>query len=212
VIFDVGANVGNFTGLVRSRFPRAIIHAFEPHPVSFAALQARTTGEPLTKSHNIAAGAASGTLTLYDRADQSGSEHASLHHGTITEVHHQNTAENVISVDTLDNVAEREGIAYIHFIKIDTEGHEHAVLSGASRLLREQRIGLLQFEFNELNVFSRTFFRDFRTLLPSYDFFRLLPRGLLPLTNNIVTTEIFAFQNILAVPKDPSIGPRDGSQ
>jgi hypothetical protein len=107
----------------------------------------------------------------------------------------------MIPVETLDDVAARENIAYIDFLKIDTEGHELAVLAGASRLLQESKIGYIQFEFNALNVFSRAFFRDFRAILGNYDLFRLLPRGLLPLDDNVITTEIFAFQNILAVPR-----------
>jgi len=42
-----------------------------------------------------------------------------------------------VRVETLDDIAAKEGVEYIDFLKIDTEGHELAVLSGASRLLRE---------------------------------------------------------------------------
>jgi hypothetical protein len=101
----------------------------------------------------------------------------------------------------LDDVAANEGVEYIDFLKIDTEGHELAVLSGGSRLLREKRIGHIQFEFNALHVFSRAFFRDFRNILSDYELYRLLPKGLLPLDTSITSTEIFGFQNILAVPK-----------
>jgi hypothetical protein len=74
--------------------------------------------------------------------------------------------------------------------------------------LRESRIGYIQFEFNALHVFSRAFFRDFRIALHDYDLYRLLPRGLLPLNANVTMTEIFGFQNILAVPKSRRGTPR----
>ena len=38
VIFDVGANMGNFTNLILQRFPNAQIHAFEPHPNNYSRL------------------------------------------------------------------------------------------------------------------------------------------------------------------------------
>jgi len=106
-------------------------------------------------------------------------------------------------VETLDDIAAKEGVEYIDFLKIDTEGHELAVLSGASRLLREHRIGYIQFEFNALHVYSRAFFRDFRNILSDYELYRLLPKGLLPLGTSVTSTEIFGFQNILAAPKSP---------
>ena len=119
-------------------------------------------------------------MHLYDHADNSGSSHASLYEATITEFHDRSAVKTSVPVETLDDVAMREGITYIHFLKIDTEGHELAVLSGATRLLRENRIGHIQFEFNALHVFSRVFFRDLRTILSNYNLYRLLPKGLLP--------------------------------
>jgi FkbM family methyltransferase len=201
VFFDVGANVGHYTRMLLDEFPTAFIHAYEPHPKTYLHLVQNAFPAHQVKCHNVALGASSGSLTLYDRADHDGSQHASLHRETIGELYDQAAVGTKVEIDTLDDVAEREGIAYIDFLKIDTEGHEFAVLSGASRLLRENKIGYIQFEFNSLNVFSRAFFRDFRVILNNYDLFRLLPRGLLPLGTNVTSTEIFAFQNILAIPK-----------
>ena len=106
-----------------------------------------------------------------------------------------------VSMDTMDNFTKKEGITYIDFLKIDTEGSELAVLQGASKLLENKSIGCIHFEFNEMNVISRTFFRDFRKLLHDYDLYRLLPKGLLPLDDSILFTEIFVYQNIIALPK-----------
>jgi FkbM family methyltransferase len=201
IFFDVGANVGGYSKGLLERFPSAFIHAFEPHPKNYSTFMQHGFPANRIKCHNIAVGDSKGSLTLYDHADNTGTTHASLHEATFTDFYATAAVGTQVPVDTLDEVAAREAVTFIDFLKIDTEGHELAVLAGAARLLRERRIGYIQFEFNALHVFSRVFFRDFRTILADYDLYRLLPRGLLPLDTNVTFTEIFAFQNILAVPK-----------
>ena len=54
----------------------------------------------------------------------------------------------------------------------------------------------------EMNVISKTFFKDIVDLLPGYDFYRLLPDGLKALgTYKSAHFEIFSFQNIVAIKK-----------
>jgi FkbM family methyltransferase len=201
VFFDVGANEGHYCGMLLEQFPTAFIHAFEPHPKNYLTFLGNKFPAHQVKCYNVAIGDVKSSTTLYDHADNAGSSHASLFEATITEFHEHSAVGTKVPVETLDDVAMRAGVTYIDFLKIDTEGNELAVLAGASQLLRENRIGHIQFEFNALHVFSRAFFRDFRNILSSYDLYRLLPRGLLPLDSNITLTEIFAFQNILAVPR-----------
>jgi FkbM family methyltransferase len=201
VFFDVGANIGEYSGMLVDNFPTAMVHAFEPHPRNYMALSTRAFLNGRVKCHNLALGESQGSLTLYDRADYSGSTHASLHRAVISEIHQQQVVEFTVSVETLDAVADMEHVTYVDYLKIDTEGHELAVLAGASRLLREGKIGIIQFEFNEMNVVSRVFFRDFRKILCNYDLYRLLPTGMILLGTNPLVTELFAYQNIVAVPK-----------
>lgn len=200
VFFDVGANVGDYTKALLASFPEASIHAFEPHPENYLQLNEQISSDKV-KTHNIAVGKTSGELTLYDRADRDGSRHASLHEAVISEIHKQEVVSVKVTVESLDDFTEKEGIKHIDFLKIDTEGNEFAVLQGASKLLKNGNIGCIHFEFNEMNIVSRVFFRDFRKMLYNYDLYRLLPSGLLPLGNCPLETEIFAYQNILALPK-----------
>ena len=201
VFFDVGAYVGNYSAALLDSFPNAIIHAFEPHPKNYSRLQDKTSSNRL-KNHNLAVGEHRGELTLYDRADCDGSAYASLHEAVISEIHRRDRVTCTVMVETLDNFSEREKIAFIDFIKIDTEGNELAVLQGASKLLENNKIGCIHFEFNEMNIVSRVFFRDFRKILYNYDLYRLLPDGLLPLEKSPLSTELFAYQNIIALPKN----------
>lgn len=117
----------------------------------------------------------------------------------IEDLHHVDAVEKEITTTTLDGYAEASGIDHIHLLKIDTEGHELEVLRGASGLLQQKQIDLIQIEFNEMNVISRVFFRDFAETLSDYRAFRLLPSGVLPINNYPLKTELFAFQNLVFV-------------
>jgi FkbM family methyltransferase len=203
VFFDVGANTGAFTSRLLARFPAARVYAFEPHPQNFAQLTAAGHPPERVRHERVALGRSPGVITLYDRADHAGSAHASVFEEVIADIHQQQVIATQVRVDTLDHVATQFGIERIDYLKIDTEGNELRVLEGGAELLQQGRIGYIHFEFNEMNVVSRVFLRDFRKLLPAHRLHRLLPHDLLPLGTRSVATEIFAFQNILAVPEFP---------
>jgi FkbM family methyltransferase len=200
VFFDVGAHEGTVTAELLGAFPNALVYAFEPHPETFLRLKSAGFPPDRVQYNNLAVGSKPGKAILFDRADQEGSEHASIHEEVISDIHHQNATAREVSLDTLDNIAKARGVTYIDYLKSDTEGNDLAVLQGASELLLTGRIGLIQFEFSEINIVSRVFMRDFRKVLAGYEFYRLLPRGLLPLGSGVVATEIFGYQNIVAVP------------
>ena len=103
------------------------------------------------------------------------------------------------SVVTIDEFVKDRGIDEVHLLKIDAEGAELDVLKGASTLIEEGRVKAIQFEIGGTNVVREIWMRDFYRLLPGYSFYRLLPRGLLPLGEYRPTThEVFRFQNIFA--------------
>jgi hypothetical protein len=113
---------------------------------------------------------------------------------------HSSAAGVVISLTTIDDFVARNNIQRIALLKIDTEGNELNVLKGAVDTIRRKLADVIQIEFNEMNVISRTFFRDIEGTLPNYDFYRLLPDGLQALgPYNTTEFEIFAFQNIVAI-------------
>jgi FkbM family methyltransferase len=199
VLFDVGANVGDYSAMLVTSFPLAKVYSFEPHPITFPALY-RSRQENHMFCYNKALGSSIGKLPLFDTANSDGSQHATLTEAVIGEIHHQQLVSHVVEVDTLDNFAAEHNIEYIDFIKIDTEGSELAVLKGGSDLLARKRIGVIQFEFNEMNVYSRSFLNDFRLLLSNYKLMRLLPYGLLELPDTPVLTELYGYQNLVAVP------------
>ena len=86
-------------------------------------------------------------------------------------------------------------------LKIDAEGHEVDILDAAKRILETRSIQAIQFEFNELNVYSGRHFKNFVDRLPEYKFFRILPDGIVPLGDySPLEHENFVYQNIVALP------------
>jgi FkbM family methyltransferase len=196
VVFDVGANRGDYSSAVLSANPGTRLFAFEPHPETFQYLAERLA--PLgAEVINAACGRVAGHMPLYGYVG--GSQHASLYRGVIEDLHrHAVTACEVMVID-LDTFAIERTIEHIDLLKIDAEGHELEVLGGAKRLLQNGRIETIQFEFNEMNLISRTYMRDFYDALPEYRLYRMVRNGLVPLEERASpASEIFLFQNIVA--------------
>jgi FkbM family methyltransferase len=184
--------------MVKAAHPAARVISFEPHPASYADLR-RLAEEIGITAIDAACGAADGTVALFDYANASGTEHASVVPGVI-EAHGGEAERHEVQMVTLDAFCAAHEIHAIDLLKIDVEGHELAVLEGARRLIARGGAPLVQFEFNEMNVQARVFLDDFRRALPGYRFYRLLGDGsLYPLDGKAaVFSEIFAYQNIVA--------------
>ena len=198
VIFDVGANVGNYAKSLRKINQNIEIYCFEPHPRTFQKLV--STVERLgVETFNVGVGSADGILKLYDYANNDGSEHASLYKDVIETIHQGNAVAHEVEMITLNFFSIEHQIERVLLLKIDTEGHELEVLKGFEPYIRQNKVDLIHFEFNEMNVASRVFFKDFWEFLPNYDFYRMVQDGLIPIKNyNAVYCEIFAYQNIVA--------------
>jgi FkbM family methyltransferase len=203
VIFDVGANNGEWSAQVLKANTLAKIHAFEPQPVLASHIAATY---PAIAINNLAVGEAAGELDLYDYADHPGSQHASLLKGVIDTIHGGIPRVTKVSVITLDDYCRDHRVEFIDFLKIDVEGFELAVLRGARGMLASGKIAAIQFEFNEMNVTGRTFLSDFMNYLgTTFSVYRILPHGLLKLVSgNHWHNEQFAYQNLLAVRKQLS--------
>ena len=203
VVLDVGAYHGEYAKLVRRYSPTAVICCFEPHPRSFRALQQVAHHNALTVLP-FACGARSGPGHLFDLALEDGSKRASLHQDTLHVSGRVPVTVHGTRVVTIDQFAKDHGIDEVHLLKIDVEGAELDVLKGASTLIEEGRVKAVQFEIGGTNVVREIWMRDFYRLLPGYSFYRLLPRGLLPLGEYRPTThEVFRFQNIVALLETP---------
>jgi len=199
---DIGANEGNNCKLLNLFHPFSTIYAFEPNPYTYKQLLLLSSKSPQIIPNNLGVAEIIGSMELFIRENNNSSPHASIYGKVLTDVHGYTDVQKVkIQVITLDSFCEQNDIRQIDFLKIDTEGNELNVLRGSTNSLRNGIIKSIQFEFNEMNVYSRVFLRDFYDLLKDFNFYRLLSKSLLPLDYSC-KHEIFQFQNILAVRKD----------
>jgi FkbM family methyltransferase len=200
VLLDVGANHGSYARLLHALAPSAQVIAFEPHPATFAVLRDMTPGVTLI---NKAVGDKAGQLTLYDFRSSDGSTQASLSEAAVT-LYSDDVVAHAVDCTTIDDFMTEARIDRIDFLKIDTEGHDLAVLKGASRALHERRIGMIQFEFIPANIATGVTMHGFFEALDGYRISRLCLNGdLRPFARyDVKRCEIYVTHNLIAVPAD----------
>ena len=199
-VFDVGAHFGEFATTLRRMCPQARVWAFEPHPVAFKRLEEAGSKEGFTPV-NLGLSDRTDRLELYDYADRTaGTSHASLHAGVFEAVHHAAAGSVEVDVTTVDDFMESKQISRVNLLKVDAEGHELAIIRGAEQAIRSGAIDIVQFEFNEMNVASRVFFKDFYDALPGFSFHHMVVNGLAPMGDYKPRThELFILQNVVAI-------------
>jgi FkbM family methyltransferase len=198
VLFDVGANVGDYTlALLRHCGPGARIFAFEPAARTFALLRDSVAGAASVRLERVGCGEQAGEADLF--ADKQASALASVYPRRMFGGDARERPAERIAIMRIDEYCRANGISRIHLLKLDVEGHELSVLKGCGDLLTQDRIDVIQFEFGGCNVDSRTFLKDFFDLLTSkYRIFRIVADGLVPLDTYRESYEIFDTSNFVA--------------
>ena len=204
VYFDVGANIGEYSAALKSANDRARIYCFEPNNENFLQLQKELPMNAGFKFLNMGLSSKKTDLMLFSSDLSQTTGHATIYADVLNDLHGYESCDGEeAKFDTLDAVVDREGIDTIDLLKIDTEGHELEVLKGGINAIANNRIKVIQFEFNEMNVISRAFLKDFYELLyPKFRIFRLTNRKLIDLGDYTSKNEIFQIQNILAIHQD----------
>lgn len=198
-IFDVGANEGKYSKTAVKLGFQGDIFCFEPHPVTFKSLKKNLKSLPV-HLFNFGFSNRTQTAKIYDYGQPEGSSKASLFE-EILQKKSQKVVAHEVTIHTIDDFLEGNEIK-IGLLKVDTEGNEFNILSGAKKALNDKRIDIIQFEFDNMNIVSRVFLKDFCELLFNFNLYRLLPNSLLKFDYDPLTSEIFAFQNIVAIRKD----------
>ncbi len=196
-VFDVGANVGEYTKAVLASFPQATVHAFEVAPETAQEFSGNLEGSIANGRVNLVTYGLSdmpGTLDMYYYPENNQLTSYSKRHPEYRSV--KFTAD----ISTLDAYCEETGIDAIDFLKIDVEGHEFKVIQGGRRLFAKGTVAALQFEFGAFNTGSKFIVRDYYELLPDYWIGKVFPRNV-DFRKYNWTMEEFSFCNYVAVHK-----------
>ena len=143
IILDVGANSGQTAKQFRRVFPDSMIHSFEPSPSTYEKLKTRCARFSNVKTWNCGVGAANAKLTFQenDHSDMSSFLTPSKF------CWGQIIRQIEVPIISLDTFAREQKLDFIHILKSDTQGYDLEVFKGASRLMNENRIGMIYFEF-----------------------------------------------------------------
>jgi FkbM family methyltransferase len=135
-VVDVGANSGQYGRELRGGGFSGAIVSLEPLSDAFAALTAQAAGDPSWHCLNIAAGEADATTELYVTSNSASSSLLPLleehRRGAPTVSIVGRRTVRVTPLDALD--VELEGPM---LLKLDVQGYEQHVLSGAQKLLSQ---------------------------------------------------------------------------
>ncbi len=160
VIFDVGANVGNWLIPALAALPGAHIHAFEIVEGTFAELYRRVGARPDVTANAFGLSASTGVLEmhLFEESDELAS---------CVPYPHGDYKKHAFRVECGDEYLRRHAIDRIDFLKMDVEGAEHLVLHGFSKALDAGKIDAIQFEYGRVNILTHFLLIDFYNLLES---------------------------------------------
>jgi FkbM family methyltransferase len=142
---DVGANIGYMTSIMAARIGvKGAVTAFEPHPVVFSRLEknVRRWNGSNRMGHIDALGVAVGSSEAVGALRI---PEGFKHNEGLASLADDGSGHTIpVKLVTLDRLVERQ--TQIGLLKVDVEGHELEVFSGAQCLLRERRIRDIIFE------------------------------------------------------------------
>lgn len=166
IVIDVGANIGAITMPAAAYLKSGHVYSFEPSDFAFAKLQRNVELNPalsaritLVKSFLADRVADQSTLVAYSSwpvVETSAEEQHPVHKGV--------SKPTTSGQTTLDAFVTERQLPRLSLVKIDTDGHEFVVLSGAADCLRRHRPVVIFEACEYLMRPPRPTFADFETL------------------------------------------------
>jgi FkbM family methyltransferase len=199
IIFDVGANIGEYTQELLSVFKeKALIYSFEPQKRTYKILSTQFSNSFQVKALNLGFSNHEGEQKLFSNNSYTGL--SSLYNRRLDHFSIQLDNSEMIKLETIDNFCIKNNINHINFLKLDIEGHELRALEGCANLMEQKHIDFIQFEFGGSNIDSRSFFQDFYYLLiKNYKIYRILKNGILEILKYEESCEMFVTTNFFAI-------------
>lgn len=195
-VFDVGANVGEWSKSLLKEWQNIDLHCFEPSPVTFDKLLKNIPNSQSYNFINLGLGQQAHHFQFYEN-DSSIITSKYYRFGSL------NKNKISVSITTGDKYAQEYNIQQIDLMKLDVEGMEYEALLGFKDLLKTKKIHMIQFEYGEFNIYSKVLLRDFFDLLRNYKIGKLYPNHIECL-NWSVEIENFKPANYIAIADDQS--------
>lgn len=162
MVFDVGAHIGRYSVYsARIVGPTGKVYAFEPVTDAYWRLRATLALnrlENVIPIHQAVSDRVGMTeINVFDDPFSSWSSIGYPKMQTPEGILIEPQKKECIETTTLDRFCQKESIERIHFLKIDVEGYEYAVLTGATSLLRDRKIEMICFEISQAPLASSGF-------------------------------------------------------
>lgn len=145
VVFDVGANVGDWLFTLLRHFPRVRTFAFEPASATFSALRKRCGSMANVHVNNIALSNKTDAVDLY-LFPSSGSNSMNPEPKIGSRGIVEPVGKESVPCTTLDAFCRTNRIEKIDLLKLDVEGNECNVIAGASSMLQRRCIKMIYAE------------------------------------------------------------------
>jgi FkbM family methyltransferase len=197
VCIDVGAHVGFYSMLLSELVgPRGAVHSFEPTPWTFKLLEKNTTNLKNVTLNNKALSDTARTLSFADYGPGYGAYNTAHKDGAQLSSHTATTVK--VASLPLDTYC-RENNLVPDFIKIDSEGFEFEVLSGAEHLLDQVR-PLISIEVAGGSAWAENSQQSFLLLMKKdYQPYEISTTGLLSVHKFL---DSYKYDNLIFVPKE----------
>ncbi len=155
VVCDVGAHTGEISvPAARLCGAQGKVYAFEPAEASCARFleNAALNGCENIFLQRAAVGERTGSVTMnvFPAAYSAWSSRGEPVYASEDGMTVAKSTRVDVPCTTLDEFCAAQGIARIHFLKVDVEGYERDVFRGAARLLKERKIDLICFEISQI--------------------------------------------------------------
>jgi len=153
-LLDVGANSGQYAGLIRELGYKGRIHSFEPTTNAFKLLRNKSKKDKNWHIHQLAIGSTAGEIEINISENSFSSsilEIEKLHLKSAPRSRYID--KEIVPIETIDNLFPviTKGARSI-YMKIDTQGYESEVLKGADNSLH--KIQCIQLEMSLVNLYK----------------------------------------------------------
>jgi len=184
ILFDVGANVGDYIEQAVKCLDGKLktVYCFEPSKNTYGKLSSKVSEISENRNEefileNMGVGSKNEKAMLFSNGDCSGL--ASLYQRQIGTEKGILSQKEEIQIIRLDDYCNKHRIEWIDFLKLDIEGNEVDALQGAKKMINGKKIGAIQFEMGGCNIDSRTYLRDFWNLCSeNYNLYRIMKNGI----------------------------------